>query len=382
LVGVDGVARVLDFGVAKATSRLHSTRDGSLKGKLRYMGPEQLLGQAMDRRVDVFAASVVLWELLTGKRLFAGEEASVYVTRLLGNRIEPPRSLVPEVPAALDAIVMRGLSLDRESRFTTAREMAASLEREVPPATAREIGAWVERTSGDALAARTAMVARLERGEDGWSAPAPDLPPALADLVERVKKREARARLTTEVSSAGIRPVEVPPGGVAAAAVSSETSARLRPRTRAVVFGLGAAMLTALVALGAASRGASASKASVAAPTPEVTAVPEVAAVPQVAAVPAVAAVPQVAAVPEVAAGPAVAGGAEVAAAPEVVAGHSTSSAGVEAPQTAASSPRPAPPPHRSPATLPRPSKPVASARSTLCMKQRTDGVVYFEPCP
>ena len=73
-MGVDGSARVVDFGVAKAAGRLQTTREGQIKGKLAYMPPEQIRGEALDRRVDVYAASVVAWEALAGKRLFTDEE--------------------------------------------------------------------------------------------------------------------------------------------------------------------------------------------------------------------------------------------------------------------------------------------------------------------
>ena len=78
LVGVDGVARVLDFGIAKAAGRIQTTRDGQLKGKLAYMSPEQLRGE-VTRTTDVYAAGVVLWEALTGRQLFVGENFWVSV---------------------------------------------------------------------------------------------------------------------------------------------------------------------------------------------------------------------------------------------------------------------------------------------------------------
>src|SRR5580700_11191148 len=79
LVGTDGAAHLIDFGVAKATGRAQVTREGQLKGKLAYMAPEQLGGSPVDRRADVFGASVVLWEMLTGQRLFDGaDEGEIY----------------------------------------------------------------------------------------------------------------------------------------------------------------------------------------------------------------------------------------------------------------------------------------------------------------
>src|SRR5262245_8540847 len=109
IVGADGLARVLDFGIAKAVDRLASTRDEVLKGKLSYMAPEQLLGNPATRQSDVYAASVVLWEALTGQRLFEGEQGEI-ISGVMNDRVPPPSERVAEVPAALDDIVRRGMS--------------------------------------------------------------------------------------------------------------------------------------------------------------------------------------------------------------------------------------------------------------------------------
>ncbi len=154
LVGVDGVARVLDFGIAKATSRLQVTEEGQLKGKLAYMAPEQLEHDEVDRRVDVWAASVVLWELLVGRRLFTGDHAGRLMKSVLESEIDPPSRWAPLVPTPLDAIVMCGLSRDREERFATAREMAIALESTKLAAPQHVIGSWVERIAGDSLGTR------------------------------------------------------------------------------------------------------------------------------------------------------------------------------------------------------------------------------------
>src|SRR4051812_39726612 len=144
LVGADGTARVLDFGVAKAAGRLQTTRDGQVKGKIAYMPPEQLSGAPVNRQVDVYAAAVVLWEMLTGRRLFDGETEAIVLARAIEGTVEPPSSHNAFLEPAVDAIVLRGLARDPEMRFATAREMALALEQTIGLASPSEVGEWVE----------------------------------------------------------------------------------------------------------------------------------------------------------------------------------------------------------------------------------------------
>jgi serine/threonine-protein kinase len=169
LVGVDGVTRVLDFGVAKAAGRLHTTKDGQLKGKLAYMAHEQLKNGEITRRTDIYAASIVLWELLTGRRLFKGDSEAVTVERVLFAKIDPPSTHNPEVSPALDALTMKGLSREAEDRFPTAQEMAEQIEKLVAPATTFEIGRAVESAAKELLGRRAALIAAIE---NAGSAPA------------------------------------------------------------------------------------------------------------------------------------------------------------------------------------------------------------------
>src|SRR5262245_61720717 len=148
LVGTDGVPRVLDFGVAKAAARATSTRDGQMKGKVSYMAPEQLRGRGVDRRTDVFAAGVVLWEALTGRRLFDGDDPGEVLAKLLESHIPGPAEVEPSIPPVLDSIVMRALNRDITLRWTTAREFAIALEHSGPIALPREVGDWVETVGG------------------------------------------------------------------------------------------------------------------------------------------------------------------------------------------------------------------------------------------
>lgn len=162
MVGVDGGARVLDFGVAKAAGRLQTTNDGQLKGKVAYMAPEQILGQAVDRRTDIYAASVVLWEALTGRRMFEAENPASLMNQILESRPEMPSRCAPGIPQAIDSIVMRGLSREPRIRFSTAREMAMAIEAVAAIATTREVGDWVSATAGDALQFRAEKLAEIE----------------------------------------------------------------------------------------------------------------------------------------------------------------------------------------------------------------------------
>jgi serine/threonine-protein kinase len=190
LVGIDGLARVLDFGIAKASERLSSTYSGQLKGKLAYMAPEQLHDQ-VDRRTDIYATAIVLWEMLAGRRLFTGATSGDVMQKLLDMEVPPPSRLAPEVSPELDALVLRGLARDPAQRFASARHFALALEDATGIATATQIGGWVQELAGAALSQRAEQVGALERhAHDGTdpitltspilreprAAPAPDEP--------------------------------------------------------------------------------------------------------------------------------------------------------------------------------------------------------------
>jgi serine/threonine-protein kinase len=162
MVGIDGIARVSDFGIARAAGQLHTTREGALKGRLGYMAPEQARDGRLDRRTDVYAVGVMLWEMLTLKRLFSGvTEAAELLARLQSGPIEPPSRHAPGIPPEVDAIVMRALAADPTRRFPTARAMAAALERSTPLATTLEVAAWVQSAAGREIAERAERIAAI-----------------------------------------------------------------------------------------------------------------------------------------------------------------------------------------------------------------------------
>jgi eukaryotic-like serine/threonine-protein kinase len=214
LVGADGVARVLDFGIAKAKGRLYTTQDGRVKGKLAYMAPEQLRSDPVDRKSDIFAASIMAWELVTGKRLFEGDSEGATITKVLLDPIPTPSSVFAKASEgvssvdlgqnweALDAIIMRGLERDPKKRFDTAREMANQLEEVVQPATVAQVGNWVESVAAEALHARTARVQEIESGSSDTR----------QNMDEVITKLTSDADVTkTQERSSGSGKIIVPP---------------------------------------------------------------------------------------------------------------------------------------------------------------------------
>jgi eukaryotic-like serine/threonine-protein kinase len=164
VVGVDGIPRLLDFGVAKAQYRLQTTQDGRIKGKLSYMAPEQLTNRPVDRRADLYGAGVILWELLTGRRLVEGDFESFPAALLAANHPRPC-SVVPSLPAVLDEITMRALSRDPSGRYETAHQMALALEKAAPTATSTTVGDWVAVLAEPRLEERAQIMRRIEAGQ-------------------------------------------------------------------------------------------------------------------------------------------------------------------------------------------------------------------------
>jgi serine/threonine-protein kinase len=166
MVGEDGVARVLDFGVAKAAQRLfESTNSGAVKGKFAYMSPEQLAGKDVDRRCDVFAAGIVAWEVFAGGRLFDAASNAAMVGQILDKKIPPPSERRAELPPDIDRIVLKALARDPRDRWATAEEMAIAFES-VGMATPREVASWVRGLAAEALARLADLVAEIESGAD------------------------------------------------------------------------------------------------------------------------------------------------------------------------------------------------------------------------
>ena len=167
LVGADGVARVLDFGIAKALQDQNNTNPGLLKGKYSYMAPEVVRGEAVTRQADVFSAGIVLWEVLAGKMLFGGNNEHDRMMRIVAGNYPSPRQHNPTVPPVLEQIVAKALALETSARYATALEFALAIEHSGPLATRRVVSEWVRRLVPETLDQREAMIQAIETSSTG-----------------------------------------------------------------------------------------------------------------------------------------------------------------------------------------------------------------------
>ncbi len=242
LVGLDGIARLTDFGVAKAATRLGRTNTGKIKGKLAYMAPEQARAERVDRRSDVWSAGVVLWELIAGRRLFTG-------TDIVSGDVPPLGELVPDVPPALAQAVSSALSLDPRRRPATANELrtaiAAAASGRFALADTATVATEVERLVGADLDERRQRLqeAVLRTGSSITIVRAHDRdPPAVTEVRAKSPRLERRSAIAIGLGGMSVgalvsflamraadgesvRP-EIPPETIRAASAS-----RPRPRS-------------------------------------------------------------------------------------------------------------------------------------------------------
>jgi serine/threonine-protein kinase len=187
LVGLDGVGRLTDFGIAKAATRLGHTRTGNVKGKVSYMAPEQATGAPLDRRCDVWAAGVIAWETFAGRRLHADDDDFATMLKIV---TEPPprlRAVDPSIDAEVDDVVASALEMEDTRRCPTAAAFAKSLASVCRAhggvAEPDEVAEWVSRNVGARLTARRAQVfevralrAKMGRIADGAVEERPSTP--------------------------------------------------------------------------------------------------------------------------------------------------------------------------------------------------------------
>lgn len=185
MLSYDGSIRVMDFGVAKARDQLAHSLPGTFKGTPAYMAPEQVRGLEMDRRSDVFALGVVLWEMTVGKRLFKGKNDLATTMNVLKKDIPPPTRMLDGYPALLEQIVMKALSRAPGERYGTARELSEALHQfELSlgvRTTAGDLEKWMRATFDDRLKERRAFE---RRAMDTLDLAPLVLPPELSVVVD------------------------------------------------------------------------------------------------------------------------------------------------------------------------------------------------------
>lgn len=205
LITYDGVVKIVDFGVAKAAGRTTSeTTAGQIKGKAPYMSPEQALGKTIDRRTDVFAMGIVLYQLATGKHPFRGESDLATLHNILYKDAPSPRFVDPKFPRPLESVINKALAREPERRFQTAAEMATALQRVFPPtqrpAEVSDVGAFLNSLMGEVgEKRRKALGEALRRADARTTAAVPAESSAsnilpLSDLVSEVSSAVSGAK--------------------------------------------------------------------------------------------------------------------------------------------------------------------------------------------
>jgi serine/threonine-protein kinase len=265
LVALDGVAKLTDFGIARASERQGVTRSDVLKGKASYMAPEYVKKRHLDARSDIFGLGVVAWETLTGERLFVSEQILDTLRRVVSEDIPPPSTVSKDVPSALDAVLARALARDPAQRYQTAKEFATALSGAMTSlglhTSMEEIGALVQERAGDELEARKNALAAsgevlapsLGRAADEATGPLPDAPPPSKPPAQAAASTRAishpRAGPDAPVLAAPPASVPPPPASIPPAALASiPPAAPRKPRK-----------LFALIAVSAVTAGLSAS---------------------------------------------------------------------------------------------------------------------------
>jgi serine/threonine-protein kinase len=163
ICGADGLVRVVDFGIAKAEGKLAVTRAGEIKGKVAYMAPEQLRGEEVDCRADLYAVGIVLWELLAGRRLFETSADFAAALDAARARVVPSVQHYADVPSPVEAVLMRALAANPSDRYESAATMADALENVAGAATAKDLAAFVNRLGASELSHLGARVADVEQ---------------------------------------------------------------------------------------------------------------------------------------------------------------------------------------------------------------------------
>jgi serine/threonine protein kinase len=230
MVRADGVTKLVDFGIAKAANKSSKTQAGMVKGKLQYMSPEQVRGEALDGRSDQFSLGVVIWEMCTGRRLFKADSEINTLQKILQAPIPKPSQFVSGFPGELEAVIMRMLERDANKRFAALGEVALKLkeflDRSSVQAGEVSVSAFMHQILGRELEERTRDLTPMENSTSGPAvkAPPPSPRPAPVSLTAPATVPMA-PQLSPRPSPPSPSP---PPGSAVAGAVSPRKDAAAR----------------------------------------------------------------------------------------------------------------------------------------------------------
>ncbi len=244
LLSYDGDVKITDFGIAMSTENVARTEAGIVKGKFGYMSPEQIKGAPLDRRSDVFAAGICLYELLTGERLFSGESDYKAVERVRNVDVQPPSSFNREIPSSLERIVMKALAKHPRDRYQSANDLRRALHTFMTDSkqecSRAELGAYLRRLFADDMNAEPARLdqtpAPSARADLTPARPAPSVPPASP---ARAAQSVPPPRSTPSIAPAPLPPMparvstSIPAPAAPPASVSGSKGSKVSPPTAA-----------------------------------------------------------------------------------------------------------------------------------------------------
>ena len=192
-MGFNGTVKIVDFGIAKANTQLEQTRAGEIKGKLSYMSPEQAMGAQLDARSDIFALGSVVYEWVTGYKLFTGENEMAILKSIIDGKIYPPSYFKEDVPEAVERILMKALEKDKEKRYQSAWEMQFEIDTylassEFTPSNIH-LSNFLKQIFGDEIEREKELLIKNRDQEISQRAPRPD-PPSAHEHEEEILELE------------------------------------------------------------------------------------------------------------------------------------------------------------------------------------------------
>jgi TonB family protein len=215
LVSADGDIKLCDFGIARAASKVSRTESGALKGKVPYMSPEQAWGKGVDQRSDIYSLGAVIFELVAGRRLYRGDTEMETLEKVRAGEVVAPSSVNPDVPPALDALLLKALAREPDGRYAHVSEMLRDLESVLrtyePRPSSAELAVYVHHLETEEAALKAARAREAEAPPAPAAAPAPRPPKSKPARVPLPKAPPAAPGPAVEPASRKAPPPPAPP---------------------------------------------------------------------------------------------------------------------------------------------------------------------------